>query len=127
MKVFAPLNVSLPEPSFVSVPLVVAIGSATVTSPPPPKVRFAAVPVMALPAATSKVRLPASALMRTPLEPRATAVERLFAPLRLRSAPSELVPVPFRVTALAMLRPPCTCNPAPAVTAALPVPSAVLF
>ena len=52
----------MPDPSLVNVPVLVAIGSATVILPEPPKVVLK-VPVIALPLATSKVKVPASELI----------------------------------------------------------------
>ena len=54
-------NVNVPVPDFVNVPVDVAIGSATTTSPVfASNVRFC-VPVIALPDAGSKVKVPVSA------------------------------------------------------------------
>ena len=56
-------KVNVPDPSLVNVPVLVAIGSATVVLPDPPKVMLY-VPVIALPVATSNVNVPESELIR---------------------------------------------------------------
>jgi hypothetical protein len=53
-------NVNVPEPDFVNVPVDVAIGSATVTSPVFASTVRLNVPEIALPVKGSKVRVPAS-------------------------------------------------------------------
>ena len=56
----APDNVTVPEPDFVNVPLDVAIGSATTTSPVFASNVKLNVPVIALPDAGSNVNVPES-------------------------------------------------------------------
>ena len=126
-KVFAPERVSAPDPSLVTVPVLVAIGSATVMLPAPPKVRFW-VPVIALPLATSRLRVPASELIRV-VPANVTAPETVLSPLTFRKAPPELTPVPVRFKASAVLMPPVSSSAPPLFTAVLPavVPSALLW
>ena len=57
-----PDKVNVPDPSFVNVPVLVAIGSATVMLPDPPKVKLK-VPVIAFPLATFKVNVSESELI----------------------------------------------------------------
>ena len=57
-----PDKVNVPDPSLVNVPVLVVIGSATVTLPDPPKV-ILKVPVIASPLATSNVNVPESELI----------------------------------------------------------------
>ena len=59
---FVPDKVAVPDPSLVNVPVLVAIGSATVIFPAPPRIKLK-VPVIALPLATSKVNVPESELI----------------------------------------------------------------
>ena len=119
----------MPLPSLVSVPEPVVMVPATMPLPVPPKVRFVLVPVMLL-AAVLKVRLSASELISTPLEPNVTVPCQTLLPLMLRSAPSAEIPVPLSVSDSAptvMLF--WICKAAPEVTEvpAAVVPRAVAF
>ena len=58
----ATVKVSMPDPSLVNVPVLIAIGSAIVISPDPPKV-ILKVPAIAFPLATFKVNIPESELI----------------------------------------------------------------
>ena len=70
-KVLAPERIKVPAPSFVSVPVPVAIIVVTVVSPTPPIVRPIFVAVMAVVDLFS-VKVPASALIRVALVDRVT-------------------------------------------------------
>ena len=58
LKVLAPDNVNVPPPNFVNVPVDVAIGSETTTSPVFASIVRLNVPVIALPVAGSNVNVP---------------------------------------------------------------------
>ena len=89
-------KVNVPVPDLVTVPVLVAIGSATVVLPLPSKVN-ANVPAIALPDATSNVSVPSSDWI-------SLAAARVIAPDKvlvsfpavdkLRTAPDELTPDP---------------------------------
>ena len=98
-----PERITIPLPSLVKVPVLMVIGSATVILPAPPKVK-ANVPVIPLPDATSKVKVPASELILAAL-PNVMAPVSVLLLAKLRSAPPVLTPVPLMVKASAMERP----------------------
>ena len=105
--VFTADIVNVPEPVLVSVPVLVAIGSATVVFPLPSTVR-ANVPTIALPDDTSSVSVPSSDWI-------SLSAASVIAPVRLlvsapavdklRIAPAELTPDPVIVNGSAMDRP----------------------
>ena len=84
----------MPLPSFVSVPVLVAIGSLIVMLPAPPSVRLY-VPAIALPAETSNVSVPESELIRLALC-NVIAPAKVLLLTTFRSAPPLETPVPFR-------------------------------
>src|SRR5258706_288860 len=74
-----------------------------------------------------KVIVPAITFNRfkagAPLPSVVVALQVVF-PERFRSAPELFTPAPFRVNGMANVKPPETCNDAPAATVTLDVPSA---
>ena len=122
-----PDKVNVPDPALVKLPVLVAIGSATVILPAPLNV-IAKVPVIALPEATLKVNksvsdaiVVAAAIVAKPV--------RLLLPLMLRIAPPSLTPAPLTEMASAIVIPPCKPSVAPEATVIPPadVPPAPLW
>ena len=118
---------SVPAPSLVSEPVVVAITPVTAAPAPPPvpTVRFWPAPPMP----PEIVKLPASEFTRVAL-PSVTAPVQVLRPLMLRSAPSAATPVPSSVRASPVtVIPPCSCSAAPEATVVPPAvePRPALF
>ena len=84
---FAADSVSVPEPVFVTVPELVAIGSATVNEPVLASNVRSWVPLNALPLKTSNVKLPASACTSAAAA-NVTRPVSVFTPETLRIAPT---------------------------------------
>ena len=126
---FAADSVNVPEPDFVNVPVPVAIGSATATSPVFASTVNAKAPSNAFPDDTSNVNVPASACTSAAAA-NVTRPVNVLLPLVLRITPFDEIPEPLTVNASATaLNPPETDNAAPDDTVVAPsvVPNAVLF
>jgi hypothetical protein len=94
--------------------------------PAPIKVRFDALPVMALPVAGLTVKTPAT----LPIEDAAFKVIRLLialAPLVLEIAPIELTPAPLMPSALVIVMPPDKAKVPPLEIVTAEVPRALLL
>ena len=87
-------KVSIPVPSFVKVPVEVAIGSATVILLDPPNVKLY-VPVIAFPEATSREFVPASALILVAAVNVIKPAQELVPEINLSAPPLE-IPVPAK-------------------------------
>ena len=111
----------------VKVPVDVAIGSAIVKLPAPPKVKLY-VPVIAFPEATSNEFVPASAFILV-AAPKVINPAHEFVPEINLSAPSVDIPVPDKDNASAPTAAPSNCNAAVDATVTPPavVPAAVAF
>ncbi len=95
----------MPLPTLVNVPVLVAIGSAIVRLPAPPIVKLK-LPVIALPLATSKVFVPASAFILLVAVNVIKPAQEFVPEINLR-APSLEMPVPAKDRASAPTAAPC--------------------
>ena len=111
MYVLAADSVSVPVPSLVSVPVVVAMTLLMSALPAPPTVSGRVAPVTP----PDRVSVPASESMRAPPAPRVMAAAQVLSLPRLRSAPPELMPLPMR-----LLRGSVMLKPEPSISSAAP-------
>lgn len=118
--VFAPDNVKVPAPDFVTVPDPVAIAPETVIEPAPPYVELMFVPDTP----PDNVNVDASDMtVEAPVN--VTRPEMVFAPETLRTAPFDETPEPVTEIASASVIPPESSSAAPEVIDVVPalVPS----
>ena len=113
--VLLPAKVTVPDPSLVTVPVPVAIGSATVMSPAPPMVRMVLLPLMPLPLTTSSVSVPAW-LWIEPSDASVIAPETVLLPETLTNEPCPDPPLPLSVICSAIVLPPAMARVPPLLT-----------